>query len=300
MKIIKLGGSLITYKGSDAAPPYRWNETNVRYRVKEASIRETARSITPHLEDGMVLIHGGGTHGHRTVRRWAEGVVKGGEAKKIWEVKWRMLQLTETVVRLLGEEGINAVAVSPSDVMRLSGRSIRTFDDSPVREILRSGCVPVLRGDLVPDDETGGWSVVSGDEIMVELVRKGVHGSLPAASEAIMCLDIEGFYRNLGESDQELLAEIGPDEFHASMPVWRSRITSGEEKGDVSGGVLRKVEACHRIAAMQCNAWMTGGRVKDSLKKILAGEGSGTLFRAFRGEEDCVLGKCLLSREVAE
>ncbi|MGA1819842.1 MAG: isopentenyl phosphate kinase [Thermoplasmatota archaeon] len=300
MKIIKLGGSLITYKGSDTGPPYRWNETNVRYRIKEAVIRETARVISPHSKEGIVLIHGGGTHGHRTVKRWEKGVVKGGEAKRIWEVKWRMLQLTETVVRTLGEEGINAVAVSPSDVIRLSGRSISSFDDSAVREVLRAGCVPVLRGDLVPDDQTGGWSVVSGDEIMVELVRKGIHGSLPAASAAIMCLDIEGFYRNLGGSDQELLAEIGPDDFHRSLPGWRFKISSGEEKGDVSGGVLRKVEACHRIAAMQCNAWMTGGRIKGSLDRILNGERSGTLFRAFQGPQECILGKCLISSEVKE
>jgi len=298
MRIIKLGGSLITYKGSDAAPPYRWNETNVRYRIKEGAIRETAATILPHIKEGIVLIHGGGTHGHRTVRRWSKGVVKGGEPKRIWEVKWRMLQLTETVVKILGEAGVNAVPISPSDVMRLSGRSIISFEEASVRDVIKAGCVPVLRGDLVPDEPSGGWSVVSGDEIMVELVRKGIQGSLPRSTTAIMCLDIEGFYRNIGESDQELLGEIGPEMYHKNMPVWRSRISSGEERGDVSGGVLRKVEACHSIAAMQCDAWMTGGRIGDSLGRILEGESSGTLFPAFEGPPECVQGRCLPSKGV--
>ncbi|MGA1872421.1 MAG: hypothetical protein ACMUHY_02005 [Thermoplasmatota archaeon] len=293
MIVVKLGGSLITYKGSDSLPPYRWNEISIRYRIKENSIKSAAALLGPFSSDRIVIIHGGGTHGHRTVKRWSSGVVKGDEPRRIWEVKWRMLQLTESVVRILGQKGLPAVSVSPSDILRVRKGSIDRFDPSSIREILEAGCVPVLRGDLAADTE-GGWSVVSGDEIMVELVKKGIEGTLPRSEKAIMCLDIEGFYEDLGGEGEKVHDEITRDLYHRNMPLWRSDIPTGETKGDVTGGILRKVSACHRIAAMECDAWLTGGDLDSSLGPILQGGHSGTLFRGFKGTSECIEGSCLL------
>ena len=69
-------------------------------------------------------------------------------------------------------------------------------------------------------------------------------------------------------------------------------VSSGKEIGDVSGGVIRKVEACHRIAAMGTDSWMIGGDIIRSLTDVLSGESSGTLFKAFKGKEECIDGKC--------
>jgi isopentenyl phosphate kinase len=291
MNIIKIGGSIITYKRSDSAPPYRWKESNLHYRIKDNSIRSIAEVIGNYVENGLILVHGGGTHGHRTVKRWETGAAKGKECQRVWEVKWRMLQLTERIVHIMGEMKVPVVAISPSDIIELDGRSIKKFNPEPIQKLLDHKCIPMLRGDLAPNSE-GGWSVVSGDEIMVELVRKGTMNELPRIRSAVMCLDIDGFYRGLGEPDQELLGSVGPDDYHSSFSEWKENIRSSKEKGDVSGGVLRKVEACHRIAAMGTNSWMIGGRIDVSLSKVLSGESSGTLFKGFNGNQNCIDGKC--------
>jgi isopentenyl phosphate kinase len=165
------------------------------------------------------------------------------------------------------------------------------MNTDPLKVLMRDGCIPILRGDLA-SDINGGWSVVSGDEIMVEIVRNGLEGDIPSIDTAVMCLDIDGFYEGLGETDQSLLREIGPDLYHEKIGIWRSKISSGSKKGDVSGGVIRKVEACHRIASMNCDAWMVGGSLDVSLSKVLNGEHSGTRFNAFDGNETCQMGRC--------
>ncbi|MBN1538742.1 MAG: hypothetical protein JW939_01250, partial [Candidatus Thermoplasmatota archaeon] len=241
--------------------------------------------------DGIILVHGGGTHGHRTMKRWEAGAIRGTEQRKIWEVKWRMLQLTETIVRILGENGVPAVSVSPSDIIRLSGRSIASFETGSILDILKSGCVPLLRGDLVPDID-GHWSVVSGDDMMVELVRKGREGKLPVTDTAIMCFDLNGFYRNFGKKEQELIDEIGPDEYHTDFQTWKDQSYNINGQRDATGGILGKVRSCHRIAALGCNVWLAGGPLERSLGPVLSGEGAGTLFRAFEGKKECIEGTC--------
>jgi isopentenyl phosphate kinase len=291
MKIIKLGGSIVTYKGADSSPPYRWKESALHYRIKENDIRIISRILRKHSDENFILVHGGGTHGHRTVKRWSTGAAKGKECLKIWEVKWRMLQLTERIIHMMGEEKVPVVSVSPSDILELDGQSIMKMNVEPIQNLVKDGCIPILRGDLAVDIN-GGWSVVSGDEIMVELVRKGFCGELEPIDTAVMCLDINGFYEKLGESDQNLLENIGPQEYHDNIGKWRSKISSSSKNKDASGGVIRKVESCHRIASMGCEAWMIGGSLENSLSNVMNGNHSGTRFKAFHGSEECQRGEC--------
>lgn len=291
MILIKLGGSVVTYKSSDSAPPFRWKESSLHYRVRDKEIRAVSKVIRQHPEEKFILVHGGGTHGHRTVNRWRMGVAKGKECIKIWEVKWRMLQLTERIVHIMGEEKMPVVSVSPSDIMELDGRSIVNMNVNPIRNLIENGCIPILRGDLA-NDLKNGWAVVSGDEIMVELARKGAEGDIPPVDSAVMCLDIDGFYERLGESDQDLMAEIDQEKYHQNIQRWITTISSRSEKKDATGGVIRKVESCHRIASMGCDAWMIGGSLDTSLSRVLNGEHSGTKFTAFQGSKECQTGEC--------
>jgi isopentenyl phosphate kinase len=183
------------------------------------------------------------------------------------------------------------VSVSPSDILKLEGRSIIKMNIEPIKDLVNDGCIPLLRGDLAIDIK-GGWSIVSGDEIMIELVRKGTTDELERIDTAVMCLDIDGFYERLGESDQNLLKEIGPEKYHQNIAKWRSRILLSSDNKDASGGVIRKVESCHRIASMGCDAWMIGGSMDVSFSMVLNGGDTGTKFVAFNGTEECQKGIC--------
>lgn len=280
---------MVTYKSDHLAEELRWNEVKRHYPVREKLIRSTAAELGLYLDGGLMLVHGGGTHGHRTVLRWKEEVVRGKTTKMAWEVKWRMDQLSEMIIRTMGEEGIPAVSVSPSDIMRADGEKIDMFDPTAIVDLLERGMVPVLRGDLVPDI-FGGWSVVSGDEQMVMLAFLGAKGMIPPIERAGMMMSEDGFHTSYGTKKSRKLDSIGPDEFHRNLGKWeRVQLTS---KTDASGGIINKLKAAHRIASLGIDTSLFGGMDTDGLRAFLRGDRPGTLFKGFEGDGRCSLGIC--------
>ena len=288
MMILKLGGSIVTYKEEDSFLGHCWDETRRTYRIREHVISEIGRELRSFKDDGIIIVHGGGTHGHRTVLRWRSGVVKGPEAKMAWEVKWRMEQLTGRILYLLGKEGLPVISVSPSDIMVSNGGEIERFDPSPIRELIKRGNIPVLRGDLIPD-VNGGWSVVSGDDLCVRLSDIGGSGLIQRPTKCIMMMRENGFYSSYKTRKQALVKSIDVEKFHNYYTRW-SRKRSGNE--DVTGGIHRKLISCHRIASNGTDAYMIGGSA-ENLTSLLAGEDIGTRFPSFRGDVDCHFGLCV-------
>ncbi|MFW3147122.1 MAG: isopentenyl phosphate kinase [Thermoplasmatota archaeon] len=273
MLLIKLGGSIITYKEDGSAPPYYWNESKLHYRIREHELKSAAGVLRSHLDKGMIIIHGGGTHGHRTVRRWEMEVARGTEAMRAWEVKWRMVQLTQEVISSLGSEKIPAVEVSPSDLFIMEGSSIIESNLEPLNRIMDRGCVPILRGDLAPD-RNGGWSVISGDEIMVSLAEGSKEHLLPPVQGAVMCMREEGVYSDYGTKKRLLIKEFDPETFHSFVESHNG----GELPGDVTGGLLRKLRSCHRIASIGIPARIIGGDLNVTIEEALSTGDPGTLF----------------------
>jgi isopentenyl phosphate kinase len=294
MDLVKLGGSLITYKGSDVKPPYCWNETSWSYRLKENRLRELGRVLQSRADKGLILIHGGGTHGHRTVLRWKMGVARGKEAMTAWEVKWRMEQLTESLLRILGRERVPVISISPSDIMEANSGSIVSLDLRPIKKVLDRGGVPLLRGDFVPD-EGGGWSVVSGDELSARICSDGPGSVLGKVDRAIMCMEEDGFLLPDGKGGMTPVGTITPEMVHSQWESWNEMIDAKGGASDASGGILGKVLACHRIAASGTEARIIGGDIGRNLALALSGSTTGTLFGPFAGERTCQKGSCLVS-----
>jgi len=291
MRIIKIGGSSVTYKHQDIGPPYFGNEMARTYRIREDVIASIGRTLKKHLAQGLILVHGGGTHGHRTVARWRSGIVKGPPQRMAWEVRWRMDQLSDGISRVLGRSGVPVTPIRPSDIMVSNGGSIKEFDLRAVKDCLSRGCVPMLRGDLVPD-VSGGWSVVSGDTMMFEICKGSVKGDLPPVDNVIMCMEKEGFMKDYGTADQELIKVVDPDLFHERLGDWSSAMMSHGSAGDVSGGVLSKVRWCHRMSSLGIEVRMIGSDLGRSLDAALQGADAGTLFPPRQGPEDCIEGRC--------
>ncbi|MFO8050532.1 MAG: isopentenyl phosphate kinase [Thermoplasmatota archaeon] len=267
MFIVKLGGSLITYKQDIGNPSYRWNETKLRYRVKEDNIRKAAMAIREHIGSDLIIVHGGGTHGHRTVKRWREGISKGPTGMMAWEVKWRMLDLTKKVIGVLGRYGIPAVEVAPSDIIVMDGSDIHRMDVQPMQRILERGGVPTLRGDLASDID-GSWSVISGDDIIVELCHSMLKKDI---EKVVMCMEEEGVYHRFGMDEQRLIGTFkGNTDIGSAGPFSENR--------DETGGITGKISACRKIAEHGVTSQIIGGDIGVTLRKALSGEQVGTIF----------------------
>ena len=287
MLVLKLGGSYITYKRMDASVPLKETEISRIYPVKHSLIRRLGSILKEQCSDDIIIVHGGGTHGHRTVRRWREIAPKHDARMMAWEVRYRMDQLTEQVMRALGEAGLPVYPVDPPDVILAKGGCIDSFDATPLLRLLERGMVPVMRGDLVPDVEKG-WSVVSGDDIMVRLADLSMTEVLPGIDRAVMCMEASGFYPK-AEGSESLLKSIDRDIFHSSYADWTSRREYVDK--DESGGIYGKMMCAHMISARGIRTHLIGDD-PSSLFSILSSGRAGTEFVPFEGDESCRMGTC--------
>jgi isopentenyl phosphate kinase len=279
MILIKLGGSFITYKRDDCCPPYKRNETQLRYRVKENEIRAVGKILRSFKDDRILMVHGGGTHGHRTVIRWREGAARGSDPMMAWEVKWRMDQLTGVIVKVMGEEKVPVIPVPTSDIVFSDDGDILELSFVPLRRMMERDCTPLIRGDLVPDVR-GGWSVVSGDDLIRHICSAGSL-ELEPVSKVIMIMDNDGF---MNPVTGDLIKEIDNRTFLTNRGKWEEFLQKGN--GDVSGGIWGKVLVCKSISDMGIETYLIGGDIKTSLPLALNGEEIGTRFPATLGPEE--------------
>ena len=231
--ILKLGGSVI----SDKRVPY---SLNVRY------LRELGGVLRDALGKGIgiVLIHGGGSFGHPKVKELMEnGKDLRGHG---WEVVNVMGSMTLKVVEALGEP---FAAYSTTSLWVNDGIVIE-----PIVDALESGWVPVLQGNVVPQGR-----VVSGDEIVVELVRK------LRAERALLATDVPGIYPSWPPRGEPLKA------------VRACEVEAGGSEGiDVTGGMRKKLEELNKVPK-GVEVRVFDGKETENVRKALRGEPLGTL-----------------------
>lgn len=161
--IIKLGGSVITYKDSHVPKP----------RIK--IIERLAKEILSLHKKGykIILVHGGGSFGHNLAKKY--NLNKGLKSTKsligLTETVQSMSKLNSIVMNLLIRAGLPAVSLTPHSFITQTGGKFEDFDTKTLENILDHGFIPVLYGDGVIDKKLG-CSIISGDTITTYLGKK--------------------------------------------------------------------------------------------------------------------------------
>ena len=229
--LVKLGGSAITHK--------KHFET-----LHTDNLRDCCDSVAQSGKR-VVVCHGAGSYGHFQAREHA--VSKGTEDPKF---SWRGFALTRSsvcklnglVVDGLLAAGVAAVGVSPCDAFGATrGRGVvpraaRRRGVARVRELLGTGCVPVVHGDACLD-EVQGASILSGDTLMT-LLAEELRPKL-----VVFITDVPGvFNRPPDEPGATLVPRI-------SVGAGRGpKIATSTALHDVTGGVAAKLESAIAIA----------------------------------------------------
>ena len=229
--LVKLGGSALTNKASFET----LNADNLRDCCD--SVAQSGKRVA--------VVHGAGSFGHFQAREHA--VSKGtGDPKFSWRgfglTRSSVCRLNGFVVDGLLPAGVAAVGVSPCDAFGATrGRGVvpraaRRRGVARVRELLGTGCVPVLHGDACLD-EVQGASILSGDTLMT-LLAEELRPKL-----VVFITDVPGVF------------DRPPDEPGATLVP---RISVGARRGpkiatstalhDVTGGVAAKLESAIAIA----------------------------------------------------
>lgn len=179
--VLKLGGSVVTRKDA----------RGIHFR--RSLIRRIGRSLARHIDktgNRLVLLHGAGAPGHRLAQRYdlASGV-QGNTNRREGALRSQIInqELHLIVMTALRESGLPVVTVQPSSVIRQLNGRISSIFMPPIRHALKFNLVPVLFGDLVPD-ETLEFSICSADASGAYLARA------LAAERLLFSTDVDGIY----------------------------------------------------------------------------------------------------------
>ncbi len=213
--VLKLGGSVITHKTE--------SET-----VDETALRTAASAVGRRVDGSrpasLVVVHGGGSFGHPAAAAAGVSATDGSrDAAALVDVHRAMGRLTEQVVSELDAAGVPALPVRPLSLVRRTDDAV-TCPAEPVVSMLAEGFVPVLHGDVVVHEGTGG-TVLSGDDLVVALA------DALGADRVGVCSTVPGVL-----DDGAVVPEITDYEDVAA-------VLGDSEATDVTGGMAGKVRA---------------------------------------------------------
>jgi isopentenyl phosphate kinase len=250
MKLVKLGGSIITDK-----------KVMRRFSLKTA--QRLASELAKAHESGvdLLLVNGAGSFGHMKAKDndLHKGYSNDEQIAAVAEVMKDVRDLNVRLLTVLNEAGVPAVSIPPNVVVVQKNKRIESFDLDSFTRHLDLGLVPISFGDIVMDRSLG-FSICSGDQIMLRLAAE------LEVEQAIFVTDVDGvFSANPSDDptaklipvlDKETLGQIESTE--ASAP-------------DVTGGIREKLWLGMQMAKNGVETLILNGSVRGRLRDALLG-----------------------------
>jgi isopentenyl phosphate kinase len=176
--ILKIGGSVITDKRE---------ELQVRMPV----IYRLAEEIEKASIQNLIIVHGGGSFGHPLAQRYAiaGGLEEETQKTGFSETHHVMTVLNGLFMDTLIWRNIPAVSVTPSSCIITKNGRMQSFEDEPLKMLLKMGFLPVLYGDAVLDSKLG-FTIISGDQLVSFLATRF------NAERIIIGVDVDGLYHD--------------------------------------------------------------------------------------------------------
>lgn len=261
--IIKLGGSVITYK--DSSVP----------KTRTAIINRLAKEIQ-HIKNEidcrLIIVHGVGSFGHPLATKYHldKGMYTEEEKYGYCLMEEQDLELNSKIISALLKFNVPGIGLSPHSFVTTSNKNFSGFDTSIIEGYLEQNLVPVLHGDAVLDNELG-CSILSGD-ISISFLAKRLQ-----ADKIIFISDVDGIFDSdpKKNSEAKLITVINNENLKAILP----KLTPNN-KNDVSGEMKGKVMEIQRYLS-NIPVWVINGYKPNVLAKAIRGETIGTqlLFR---------------------
>ncbi|TSC89432.1 MAG: Amino acid kinase [Microgenomates group bacterium Gr01-1014_5] len=258
--IIKLGGSVITYKKSKTP------------KARLSVIRLLTKEIAQIVRTGkyrIVLVHGGGSFGHPNVKKFNlhKGMKTAKQKLAYAQTLQNMLDLNEFVIKSLTSRAVPAVSIVPHSFAEQEQGEFKSFSVAIINNALNQGLVPILFGDGVLDTKWG-CSVLSGDTIVSYLARK------LKAEKVVFLSDVDGIFEQDPKSNPraKLIPEVNNRNFKKVLKILASQ---GASKINVTGEMYGKMVAVKRELRKK-SIYIVDGLKQEVLTGVLAGKKIGT------------------------
>ncbi|MGE5638325.1 MAG: isopentenyl phosphate kinase [Chloroflexota bacterium] len=257
--ILKIGGSAITDKTGELA-------------AKTEVINRLAEEIKRADLDNLIVVHGGGSFGHPTAKKYdiKEGYKEASQKLGFAETHHVMTVLNGLVMDSLIWHEIPAVSIAPSGCMTTENGRINSCELAALRRMMDMNFTPVFYGDVVFDDKLG-FTVLSGDQIVAYLALK------LGACKVIIGADTDGLYN----ADPKVDANAKPYK-NLSLQELKNvqKNLSNAEGNDVTGGMAGKVAELIPVVEQGIPVTFTGATRAMSILRALAGQSvAGTEIR---------------------
>lgn len=242
MRLLKLGGSVITKKGEAETADFE-------------NIQRLAKMLSRLWEDGVrdiVLVHGAGSFGHALVLEYNldEGAREPVQVENVKKVQGACKRLSEILVDALREDGVDAVRIVPHEIIKSEDKRIVSFDREKIFGCLKGGKMPVLHGDMVQDSKLG-YSVCSGDQIIANLAKD--------AEFTVLGTNVDGIM-----AESTVIEHIDDENF-----VHVEEHLNESSEPDVTGGMVGKVFELKQVGG---TFYIVNALYPERIEKILRGE----------------------------
>ena len=241
MRIIKLGGSVITEKDRPLTP-------------REDVIKRIGEEIKPAYPN-MILTHGTGSFGHYLALKYQ--IHRGFHGKDmerigLGETKYWVNVLTQMIIRSMLDAEIPVFPFFASSLGVMEGGKFVKFDFEPIEGYLKMGIVPLIPADG-PVDRKFGALIASGDYLSYLLAEHF------KADEVIFTIDQDGLIW-----DNEVLEKLNLAEL---MEIY-NKMEMGK---DATGGMKGKLKYVIEILKIGVPVRIVNLTKPNVLKNLLEG-----------------------------
>ena len=235
---VKLGGSFISPKRAK-------REMLLGSRVRTAA-REIRRAIEWAAKDNstlsLVLGHGAGKFGHAPAKGF--NATKGRVERFGWTplhtIRESMMRMNLRFVEQCRRGGLFPLTVSPFATAEGRGGRLNRLDLTTTRQLLKSGQIPLVHGDIILDTRQG-FGIASTEALLVKMAEELVFDRI------VMVTDVDGVHARDGST----IPLITPDNRGRYLDSVR-----GSRGTDVTGGMSDKVANLLKL--------VESGRVKEA------------------------------------
>ncbi len=261
LKILKLGGSVITHKHQDSAA---LNRTHL-----ETLIAEIKRWLALRPEHRLVLITGAGSYGHPLAKRYA---LNAPSADKdpfgFLATTLSMRQMGLEVARLCHAQGVPVFPIAPSNLFTTEAGRISTGQIEAIPAALERGLVPLLWGDAV-FDTAHRFRILSGDQIAGYLCERLEIASL------LFGTDVNGVYDDDPAANPSAVHIPCIEDANIQSVLG---VLSSSRHVDVTGGMRGKIAEIYAIHLRPLRCTIFDARQDGLTYRALSGESVGTVI----------------------
>ena len=250
LTVLKIGGSVITNKNEELSA--RTKVINrIAEEIKKAKLKE------------LIIVHGGGSFGHPTAKKYSikEGFKQENKKAGFAETHHVMTVLNGLFMDALIWHNFPSVSIAPSSCIVAKNGRINLFLDTIIRSLLKIGITPVLYGDAIIDSDLG-FTIISGDQIVSYLAKKF------GANKIVVGVDVDGLF------DSDPKKTSNPHLYkHLTLKELESRKHNigASNSSDVTGGMLGKINELTSAIEQGIPVSIVNADKPDRIYKALTG-----------------------------